>query len=239
MPDIESVGDGESAGDLSSSGGCSTPVRIDGRPEPCDDGPALEPGLVDKPPIPPAGHAAAPRAEHFGGGSSEVKSCAAAVTFDDAVELKFQRWFPNSAPPQPPPVAATAAADRLSLNGLTSYQYSERVVGDSTSITYTRSSSSMSVRGGGGGGGPDRQQQLDEEHLYSNLSAVIGGVDKLKPSVSVDLLDALRTNDGVDNGRRRQQPSAHPKFKKRPKKTAVPPAVQRAKTDVQRQWEVK
>lgn len=45
----------------------------------------------------------------------------------------------------------------------------------------------MSIRGS--------QDQLDEEHLYSNLSAAIGGGDKLKASVSVDLLEILQNDD--------------------------------------------
>lgn len=103
------------------------------------------------------------------------------VTFDDAIELKFQRWFPNSAP-----VASPTATD-VSLNGM-SYEYSERVIdNDKRTITYTRSSSSMSIRGS--------QDQLDEDHLYSNLNAAIGGGDKLKASVSVDLLEILQNDD--------------------------------------------
>lgn len=206
--DLECTFDEMDAAEQLSSSGRSTPVRDEDRdvlPEPLggDGGrPALEPGLASKPPIPPAGHALQqPDQPPFGGGR-EAKC--GAVTFDDAVELKFQRWFPHSA--SPPVIPATAADGPL--NGV-SYEYcSERVIGhERGTVTYTRSSSSMSIRGG-------QEDQLDEEHLYSNLSAAIGG-QKLKASVSVDLLDALRNEDDP----RRRQPSPAAKFKKRTKKT--------------------
>lgn len=129
------------------------------------------------------------------------------VTFDDAIELKFQRWFPNSAP-----IVSPSVTD-VSLNGM-SYEYSERIVdNDKGTITYTRSSSSMSIRGS--------QDQLDEEHLYSNLSAAIGSGDKLKASVSVDLLEILKNDDN------RRAPSA--KLKK--KKKTVPVTQVKVKKD--------
>lgn len=151
------------------------------------------------------------------------------MTFDDAVELKFQRWFPNSAPPAATPSAADAAD--VSLNGVSYREYSERVIdSDKGTVTYTRSSSSMSVRGS--------QDQLDEEHLYSNLSAAIGAGDKLKASVSVDLLEILRNDDN------RRAPSAKSKKKRKiavarnvkkdaPKPAARPkPVVVRAEPNV-------
>lgn len=156
----------------------------------------MEPGLTSKPPIPPVGIV---QQEPFG---RELKNN---VTFDDAVELKFQRWFPNSAP-----IPAPSATD-VSLNGM-SYEYSERVIdNDRGTITYTRSSSSMSIRGS--------QDQLDEEHLYSNLSAAIGSGDKLKTSVSVDLLEILQNDDN------RRAPPA--KLKKKKKTIPVTPKVKK------------
>lgn len=194
--DLESVLDELDASELSSSGR-STPIQDD--QQNANDGqPALEPGLTSKPPIHPTGNV---QPEIFG---RESKT---SVTFDDAVELKFQRWFPNSAP-----IVTPSVAD-VSLNGM-SYEYSERVIdNDKGTITYTRSSSSMSIRGS--------QDQLDEEHLYSNLSAAIGSSDKLKTSVSVDLLEILKNDDN------RRAPSA--KLKK--KKKTVPMMQVKVKKD--------
>ncbi|VVC30067.1 Hypothetical protein CINCED_3A008063 [Cinara cedri] len=167
---LESTFDELDAAELS-SGGRSTPVQ-DIQQNENDKQPTLEPGLKSKPPIPPAGNV---QQETFD------RQSKTSVTFDDAIELKFQRWFPNSAP-----IAVPTDTD-VSLNGM-SYEYSERVIdNDKGTITYTRSSSSMSIRGS--------QDQLDEEHLYSNLSAAIGGGDKLKTSVSVDLLEILQNDD--------------------------------------------
>lgn len=187
--DLDSTFDELDAAELSSSDR-STPDKDKNqsdnnyRPE-CQ--PDLEPGLTSKPPIPPTGNNVQPE--------TYVREPRNSVTFDDAIELKFQRWFPNSAP-----IATSSAAD-ISLNGM-SYEYSERVIdNDKGTITYTRSSSSMSIRGS--------QDQLDEEHLYSNLNAAIGNGDKLKTSVSVDLLEILQN----DNNRR--LPSVKLKKKKK------------------------
>lgn len=167
--------------------------------------PALEPGLTSKPPIHPTGNA---QQETFG---RETTTKNNSVTFDDAIELKFQRWFPNSAPTVTPSAGANAPA----LNGMSSYhEYSESVIdNDKGTITYTRSSSSMSIRGS--------QDQLDEEHLYSNLSAAIGTGDRQKTSVSVDLLDILQNDDN------RRVPSA---LKSKKKKKSVP-VVHKVKKD--------
>lgn len=224
--DLDSTFDELDADELSSSGR-STPVQ-DERKQ-CDDGrdddhrhPALEPGLTSKPPIPPTGP---PAGQHV---QQDVTSFHVepknSVTFDDAIELKFQRWFPNSAP-------TTAAAAALSfvdvppLNGM-SYEYSERVIdNDKGTITYTRSSSSMSIRGS--------QDQLDEEHLYSNLSAAIGAGgtgDKLKSAVSVDLSEILQ-NDG---NRRTPPSSSSAKSKKKNHKRTVPVALKAKRAEAPR-----
>lgn len=191
--------------DESLSSGHSTPIQsnVEGGNE---SQRALEPGLTSKPPIPPAGNVQ----EETAFDREQPKS---AVTFDDAIELKFQRWFPNSAP------VVTPSATDVSLNGM-SYEYSERVIDkDKGTITYTRSSSSMSIRGS--------QDQLDEEHLYSNLSAAFNG-EKLKASVSVDLLEILQNDDN------RRVPSA----KSKKKKKAVPNTL-RVKKDPQKSVELK
>lgn len=187
--DLDSTFDELDAAELS-SGDNSSPVQHNRQANNygTESQPTLEPGLISKPPIPPS------QTETFN------RECRNSVTFDDAIELKFQRWFPNSAP-----VVVAPSATDVSLNGM-SYEYSERVIdNDKGTITYTRSSSSMSIRGS--------QDQLDEEHLYSNLSAAIGSKDKLKGSVSVDLLEILQNDDN------RRVPSA--KLKKK-KKTMVP-----------------
>lgn len=214
--DLEKTFDELDADELSSDG-LSSPALLlqDDRPQDCGDdscdGPALEPGLTSKPPIPPVvgnGHAASP--------DSSFGHRTAAVTFDDAIELKFQRWFPNSAPIAPAAVPSEGTAD-VSLNGV-SYEYSERVIdNDRGTVTYTRSSSSMSIRGS--------QDQLDEEHLYSNLSAAIGGADKLcRGSVSVDMLEILQNDD---NRRAGAPARPKPKKKKTPAPAAVAPKVKR------------
>ncbi|XP_025422151.1 centrosomal protein of 131 kDa-like isoform X2 [Sipha flava] len=169
---------------------------------------ALEPGLTSKPPIPPAG--SGPAETSCDRDAADCRKTGAAVTFDDAIELKFQRWFPNSVPVAPAAVPRETVAD-VSLNGV-SYEYSERVIdNDRGTVTYTRSSSSMSIRGS--------QDQLDEEHLYSNLSAAIGGADKLcRGVVSADVLDMLHQND--DNRRGRAPTRPKPK-----KKISVPVAA--------------
>ncbi|XP_050420916.1 centrosomal protein of 131 kDa [Adelges cooleyi] len=157
---------------------CSTSVKDNKQQKPNDD--RLEPGLTSKPPIPPTTTTGNSPQEYYG---REVKN--SSVTFDDAIELKFQRWFPNSVPVSQ--VTTAIEPDLVSLNGM-SYEYSERVIDkDKGTITYTRSSSSMSIRGS--------QDQLDEEHLYSNLSAAISSDDKLKATVSVDLLEVLQNDD--------------------------------------------
>lgn len=167
---LESTFDELDATELSSDGH-STPIQ-DNQQNENDGQPTLEPGLKSKPPIPPAGNV---QQETF------VPESKTSVTFDDAIELKFQRWFPNSAP------IVTPITTDVSLNGM-SYEYSERVIdNDKGTITYTRSSSSMSIRGS--------QDHLDEDNLYSNLSAAIGSGDKLKSSVSVDLLEIIQNDD--------------------------------------------
>lgn len=187
--DLDSTFDELDAAELSSSGR-STPDKD--KKQSYNYGhesePNLEPGLTSKPPIPPTGSYV--QSETF------VREPRNSVTFDDAIELKFQRWFPNSAVP----ITTSSAAD-ISLNGM-SYEYSERVIdNDKGTITYTRSSSSMSIRGS--------QDQLDEDHLYSNLNAAIGNGDKLKTTVSVDLLEILQNDDN------RRLPSAKLKKKKK------------------------
>lgn len=191
--DLESTFDELDAAELSSDGR-STPIRGNDQllQSENDNQRELEPGLTSKPPIPPT----VGNAQHETFSREHGKN---SVTFDDAVELKFQRWFPNSAP------AAIPSAADLPLNGM-SYEYSERVIdNDKGTITYTRSSSSMSIRG--------NQDQLDEDHLYSNLSAAIGSADKLKASVSVDLLEVLKNDDN------RRSPSV---TKSKKKKKTVP-----------------
>lgn len=193
--------------ELSSDGGSTSDQ--DNQQQPADTGngcnqqPALEPGLTSKPPIHPTGNT---QQETFGRETTKNNS----VTFDDAIELKFQRWFPNSVPT----VTPSAGANVPALNGMSYHEYSESVIdNDKGTITYTRSSSSMSIRGS--------QDQLDEEHLYSNLSAAIGSSDRQKTSVSVDLLDILQNDDN------RRVPSA---LKLKKKKKSVP-VIHKVKKD--------
>lgn len=232
--DLDSTFDELDADELSSSGR-STPAQ-DYRKQCDDDGtsdgyhrPALEPGLTSKPPIPPAGPTGPTdhNVQHDVTTTALGSEPKSSVTFDDAIELKFQRWFPNSAATAAAAAAATASsrADVPPLNGM-SYEYSERVIdNDRGTITYTRSSSSMSIRGS--------QDQLDEEHLYSNLSAAIGATgDKLKSAVSVDLLEILQN----DSNRRAPPPSSSSSSAKSKKKnynkrttTVVVPVTAKAK----------
>lgn len=152
---------------------------------------SLEPGLTSKPPIPPAGGDVC-LPETFGRAAANGSS----ATFDDAVELKFQRWFPNSAPVLVPvPTTATDAyVESVASAG----------VSDGRTVTYAKS---------------DRGQ-LDEENLYSNLSAAIGGAsDRFGGSVSVDLSGALRGRD-MDGERGQMRSITKPKIKL--KKKTVP-----------------
>lgn len=147
-----------------------------------DGQPSLVPGLTSKPPIPPTGGDVC-LPETFG------RANGSSATFDDAVELKFQRWFPNSAPVLVPvPTTATDAyVESVASGG----------VSDRRTVTYAKS---------------DRGQ-LDEENLYSNLSAAIGGAsDRFGGSVSVDLSGALRGRD-TDGERGRMRSIAKPKIK--------------------------
>ncbi|XP_026805117.1 centrosomal protein of 131 kDa isoform X2 [Rhopalosiphum maidis] len=184
----------------SSSDGRSTPVPPNdgsvggGGGDDGDGQPALEPGLTSKPPIPPGGgDARVP--ETFG----HVANVSAA-TFDDAVELKFQRWFPNSVPilvPVPTPVTDVYVENGVSVQ-------------EDRAVAHAKSG-----RG-----------QLDEEHLYSNLSAAIGGAsDRFGGSVSVDLSGALR-GANVDGGERsRTRSTVKPKSKLKKKIAPVAAAV--------------
>ncbi|XP_029347159.1 centrosomal protein of 131 kDa-like isoform X2 [Acyrthosiphon pisum] len=171
----------------SSSDGHLTPVPPnDGTGDGEGDGqPSLEPGLTSKPPIPPGGGDAR-LPETFG------RTANGSATFDDAVELKFQRWFPNSAPVLVS--VPTPATDVESVASCGS-------VGDGRTVAYAKSG-----RG-----------QLDEENLYSNLSAAIGGAsDRFGGSVSVDLSGALRGSD-TDGDRGRTRSIAKPKIRSKKK----------------------
>jgi len=159
-----------------------------------DGQPALEPGLTSKPPIPPgSGDARVP--ETFG----RAANSGSAATFDDAVELKFQRWFPNSAPVPAPTTAADVYVESVAI-----------AAGEG------RTASQAYAKSGRG--------QLDEEHLYSNLSAAIGAASdsRFGGSVSVDLSGALRgaNVDVGDRGRTRSAAAVKPKNK--PKKRIAP-----------------
>ncbi|XP_025200399.1 centrosomal protein of 131 kDa-like isoform X2 [Melanaphis sacchari] len=167
-----------------------------------DGQPALEPGLTSKPPIPPGG-SDAHVSETFGRAAN-----GSTATFDDAVELKFQRWFPNSAPvlvPAPMPTTDVCVGSVASDS-----------VTDGRTVAYAKSG-----RG-----------QLDEEHLYSNLSAAIGSAgDRFGGSVSVDLSGALRgaNMDGSDRGRTRSTTKLKNKVKKKIVPVATPAVGHRAK----------
>lgn len=121
------------------------------------------------------------------------------ATFDDAVELKFQRWFPNSAPVPVPTTTADVYVESVTI-----------AAGEGRTAAQAYSKSG---RG-----------QLDEEHLYSNLSAAIGAASdsRFGGSVSVDLSGALRgaNVDVGDRGRTRSAAAVKPKNK--PKKRITP-----------------
>lgn len=188
----ESVFDESDGAELSSSSdGHLTPVPPnDGIGDGDGDGqPSLEPGLTSKPPIPPGGGDAR-LPETFG------RVANGSATFDDAVELKFQRWFPNSAPVLiPVPSPATDVHVESVISG------GSGSVGDGRTVAYAKSGRS----------------QLDEENLYSNLSAAIGGAsDRFGGSVSVDLSGALRGSD-ADSDRGRIRSIAKPKIRSKKK----------------------
>lgn len=115
------------------------------------------------------------------------------------MELKFQRWFPNSAPVPAPTTAADVYVESVAIAA---------VEGRTAAQAYAKSG-----RG-----------QLDEEHLYSNLSAAIGAASdsKFGGSMSVDLSGALRgaSADVGDRGRTRSAAAIKPKNK--PKKRIAP-----------------
>lgn len=160
-----------------------------------DGQPALEPGLTSKPPIPP-GSGDARVSETFG----RATNSGSVATFDDAVELKFQRWFPNSAPVAAPTTAAEVYVESVGI-----------AAGDGRIAAQTYAKSG---RG-----------QLDEEHLYSNLSAAIGAASdsRFGGSMSVDLSGALRgaSADIGDRGRTRSAAVAKPKNKSKKRIASV------------------
>lgn len=163
-----------------------TPVLLNDGTGDGDGQPSLEPGLTSKPPIPP------------GGGDARLpetfsRAANGSATFDDAVELKFQRWFPNSVPVLVPvPTPATDAH----VEGVESCG-----VGEGRTVAYAKSG-----RG-----------QLDEENLFSNLSAAIGGAsDRFGGSVSVDLSGALRGSE-ADGDRGRTRSIVKPKIRSKKK----------------------
>ncbi|XP_050544451.1 centrosomal protein of 131 kDa isoform X2 [Daktulosphaira vitifoliae] len=184
---------------------CSMPAKNDDHQSNDEQ---LEPGLTSKPPIPPTIlHSAVEYDER------EKKNMP--ITFDDSIALKFQRWFPNSVSNSQPSEIGTD----VSLKGM-SYEYSQRVIDkDKGTITYTRSSSSMSIRGS--------EDHLDEENLYSNLNAAISCDNKLKSSMSVDLLEILHNNDNhqISSGKK--------------KKKKVLPVASKLKKEILKSGEVK